>query len=69
MPALRSDGRRVRHALSVTGRVEIEAVVRRVSVAYTRGDVLTAYRERAPERALPELAALLHRAAPGVRTM
>ena len=43
--------------------------MRRVPVACTRGDVLAAYRELAPQRALAELAALLHRAAPGLRMM
>ncbi len=66
---LRSDGRRVRHVLTTTGRAELQAVVGRVPVACTRGDVLAAYREQAPGRALAELAALLHRAAPGLRMM
>lgn len=66
---LRSDGRRVRHVLSSTGRPEVEAVVGRVSVECRRGDVLAAYRELTPEGALAELAALLHRSAPGVRVM
>lgn len=66
---LRSCGRRVRHVLSVTGRPEAEAAVRRVPVECTRGDVLAAYQAEAPKRALAEVAALLHRAAPGVRMM
>ena len=66
---LRSDGRRVRHVLSVTQRPELEAVVRRVPVACTRGDVLAAYRAHAPGSALRELAALLHRVTPGLRMM
>ncbi len=41
---LRSDGRRVRHVLSVNQRPELEAVARRVPVACTRGGVLAAYR-------------------------
>lgn len=66
---LRSDGRRVRHVLTTTGRPELLAVVGRVPVECTRGDVLAAYRELAPSRALAELGALLHRAAPGLRMM
>ena len=66
---LRSDGRRVRHVLSVTQRPELEAVVRRVPVECTRGGVLAAYREHAPCSALRELAALLHRVTPGLRMM
>lgn len=65
---LRTDGRRVRHALATTGRPELLDMARRVPVECTRGGVLAAYRERAPE-ALAELAGRLHRAAPGVRMM
>jgi hypothetical protein len=43
--------------------------VRRVPVECTRGDVLAAYRSEAPKGTLAEVAALLHRAAPGLRMM
>ncbi|MFN0155915.1 MAG: DUF6431 domain-containing protein [Gaiella sp.] len=66
---LRRCGRLVRHVLSTTQRPELDAVVRRVPVACTRGAVLAAYREHANEDALAELAALLHRLAPGLRMM
>lgn len=67
--SLRGGARVVRHVLSATQRPDIDAVVRRVPVTGTRGDVLAAYREDANEGALPELAALLHRLAPGLRMM
>ena len=67
--SLRRGARVVRHVLSATQRPEIDAVVRRVAVTGTRGDVLAAHREHANEGALPELAALLHRLAPGLRMM
>jgi hypothetical protein len=67
---LRRSARLVRHVLSATQRPDIDAVVRRVPLTGTRGDVLAAYREHAKDgNALPELAALLHRLAPGLRMM
>ena len=64
---LKSCGRHVRHVLGSTGRPEALAAVREVSVACTRGCVLAAYRQQMPQHSLGVLAAVLQRAAPGVR--
>lgn len=66
---LRSCGRVVRHILGTAQRPEAAATVRRTRLSSTRGELLGVYAEETKGEALPELAALLHRLAPGVRMM